>query len=813
MSTSAVVADVVDSTAGIERYLSAAAAIAAPVVMVGLPDELQLWSPTTGQAVMSVSYGDAPRIVERLARLSPDLIERVKNRGYQTTLFPIDIASLSATRNRISDYLSTTVEDALLKVKHLNPTLANDLVTKLVIGALAALTIRDKQAVSVPAATGGAGVLVDVVQQRFPGYFDWLTRLSPEELETFAYLVDGPFSGVGFASLEPAMISSVYENVLRSRAQRSAHGTFYTPPELAQQMLRVVPFEILNPDHRYVLDPACGSATMLLAAASRLNDLQPIDFDAQTKHNYLTSHLRGYDQDAFAVEVAKLCMLISALPIGNSWHIEKRDSQVADIKKRDRPSLIVSNPPWAYLRSGVSTAERANQFLSWMVENVADEGFVACVMPLSWMNRNNSRRSRSELLERASLLEVWRLPDSVFPGTSSKIAPCVIVAQRSQAGHREGESTLVKWIRQEPEHKFYPAGLADEAYLVEPGKDGEHLMRGPLTRFIEEELDDFARLDSVTDIHNGRPRLPGRAKRSKSEANTQEIGSLRVVPSFGAPDRDHLPWVKYPDDYDHPSKDPRRLASNKVLVTAKRFSSRDPWKINAGYDPYGLPIREMLHSIHPNPAWEPWAQLTEEQRMYAVLAVVGSGFVSAWLSEVEPTPNLSTRRIAAIPFPRHRADIERLADTGRRAALSAGSAASLREKAVLRLESVINDVFRVTPEVKAIVAARLAGAPDASGIVRYAAPAQSQHSHVGSLPSVGTVLSASENGFTIWVSGVTNDDGVSIAAPLQAPGWLCRPDRDFVIRNHSNGLESADYDLHRNEWMPTDISFDPSAMA
>src|SRR5581483_3969377 len=125
-----------------------------------------------------------------------------------------------------------------------------------------------------------------------------------------------------------------------------------------------------------------------------------------------------YDQDAFATEVTKLSLLMTALPVGNSWQVEAADVLTQSFAADRRPSVIVSNPPWQYSRQNMREGERANHFLDWMLANLAPNGILACILPLSWLNSRTSRPMREKLLAQASLLEVWRLPESTFDQTS-----------------------------------------------------------------------------------------------------------------------------------------------------------------------------------------------------------------------------------------------------------------------------------------------------------------------------------------------------------------------------------------------------------
>lgn len=106
--------------------------------------------------------------------------------------------------------------------------------------------------------TGGA--VMDVAQQKFPGYFDWLNDLSHGEADLVTAIISDFEALVNFASLAPAMVSDIYENALLTRSQRRAQGTFYTPPWLARRMLEMLPIEHVPPDRRSILTQRAGRA-------------------------------------------------------------------------------------------------------------------------------------------------------------------------------------------------------------------------------------------------------------------------------------------------------------------------------------------------------------------------------------------------------------------------------------------------------------------------------------------------------------------------------------------------------------------------
>jgi predicted RNA methylase len=768
-----------------------------------------LWTtapdPALATEVASAPVSAPSRLINHPSALTPEVVARAKSQGFAPALFPLGVEILSASRRSAHAYLTEEIEHAIDRFAAREPT-RQDVIARLVVGALAVLMIRDK---AMPSGLTdiGPGAMIDVAQQRYPGYFQWLNQLTDAELTAFSIIIEQLGTNINFASLEPSMVSGVYEQALVNKFTRREQGTFYTPPQLAHQMVNAIPFEQISPERRTILDPACGSGTLLLAAAARLTQLQPDPSDTSACHEYLISHLQGYDDDPLASEITRLCLLMSAMPVRNSWKVENIDTLQMRLSGDEKPSVIISNPPWKFKRSPEDTAERANTFLSWMLDNLADDGFLACVVPLSWIDKKNSRYSRSALLHRADLVDLWRLPSNMFKSTSSTIAPAVILAKKRRKPGYDHHLCLVKTIKDASTNQFLSNGLATESYIIEPGIDGHRLTQGPLTRAVigNAEVDTIS---AAAKVYTGRSKLKGRPTRSAGEATHYELGSLKQLRPFARPDLRLLQPVRYPEDYNSSRATDERVRAHKVVVTGKSFSTTNPWRLNVGYDDYGLSLREMFFSVIPNPSWPPWSHLTEWQQMCVIMAVLGSGFGSCWIDENEPTRNISIESIKQFPLPTNPVALQTLAAAGEfmASAVASGLEPTLIAAAA-ELEDAVNTAYQLTLRERRLIAKRLANAPAREDIIRY--PAEDVGVDLGAhdadrgTPSFGHVIEANEDGLTLWVSGSTALSGVSVEAPLQIPGWLCRAGSDFVISGDIHNPGRAIYSFHRADWLTT----------
>ncbi|WP_179279983.1 HsdM family class I SAM-dependent methyltransferase [Actinacidiphila glaucinigra] len=818
LSTSAIMASVADHEDEIRSlWLRAASSLATPAMLIALPDRLSLWNvgadENTTREIESVPIESSTLVIRTLSSLTPDSVNRAKLNLTQNPLFPVDLKLVEVSRKKSRSYLTAQVEAVMEMTASSIGGDPTGSVARIVIGALSALMLRDKGKVGYATPS----VLTDVAQQRYPGYFEWLNGVDTNHLTAFDSAIREFDSRVNFAGLEPSTVSDVYEQALVTHSQRRVQGTYYTPPPIAQQILEMVPIETIAPQDRFILDPACGSGTMLLAASNRLRKLHPHSADALAKHQYVAKHVRGYDKDVFATEVAKLSLLMTDLSPGSSWRVEAKDALTAKLDESDRPSVIVCNPPWQHSRQGKPATERANEFISWMLASLTTNGFLACILPLSWINSATSRKARSSLLNEASLLEIWRLPGETFQSTTDAIAPAVVIAQKNPGGHRSGRPTLVKRISGRPGalSQFFETGRPDYAYLANPGRDGQGLLQGPLTRYFEKSTD-FDILENVATVRNGRPHQPGRPKRrdTDTEATHWEISSLRHLIPFGSPIVEKLIPVKYPEDFSKSGKSDEFVRSPKLLVVAKRWNTANPWRIKTGIDLQGVVPRESFHMVLPNGSWHGWGTIPMGDRLFALLAILGSGLASCWVDERAPGRNIPPSVIQSLPVPKDPLHLRKLAAAakGVRAAVEGGKESEV-STATIHLEKVVASVYHLPAEILDLLRKALGGLPGPEGVIRY--PIQSgkiENNHSGrEVPAFGHVIEANEDGLLIWVSGVTSDEGMRINPPIRASGWICQAGIDFQVSGDLKDLASAPMKLHKFDWLPDGEYGDPQA--
>lgn len=199
-------------------------------------------------------------------------------------------------------------------------------------------------------------------------------------------------------------------------------GLAVTPPALADLMLDLAP-----PGARRILDPACGSGTILLAAARRGYD-----------------RVEGQEADTPLALVAALRVAFSG---GASFDVHGGDSLRADAYAGGTADAVVCNPPFADRNWGAEDAggdlgrweyglpPRLESELAWVQHalwHARPGGTVVMLMPPAAAARPSGRRIRSRLLQAGALRAVISLPPRLAAHNALALQVWVLVKPASE---------------------------------------------------------------------------------------------------------------------------------------------------------------------------------------------------------------------------------------------------------------------------------------------------------------------------------------------------------------------------------------------
>ena len=757
MSTAAVIAGTATDDRRHKELLDGARALAAPAALIETKSGVDLWRIGSSEAEdvpwQRSLTSDAPELRRIRDALAPGVVIQVKHHGQQT-LFDLDVSLLQAARDRAGDSLARRVRSVFSDLSdgqsEPDATAAREM-ARTVAQAITALAIRDKLT-----HTRDFDDALAILAERFSGDL----ALDSQRLTHAASIIG---ENVAFDGLDAAVLSDVYEGAVISKTTRRHLGAFYTPPALARKMMSAVPIEEIAPSDRSVLDLACGSGTLLLAASDRL--AASTAMDGSDKHQYVRERLFGFDQDAFAVELSRLALLLHALPQGNGWHVSTRDGLTPPAIGDPRPTVVVGNPPWEFQHQGQS-AERASAFLGSMVRWCADDGFIAAVMPASWLTSASARSSRAEVSSQAELFEIWRLPRATFK--SSDAPPCVVFFRKTT---KPTGQFLYRSIPRGRQDAFF-AGQGEGFPAVLAARESPEQAYSARPPALTKALGNLQTLGSAAKVLGGVP-ASNAARVGAHGGPYQFLRRSKITAPFGTVNAADLVACRYPDDFSGrgPTARPDFYLQPKVLV-AVTDSVDSPKRTRAMLDEIGVIPRNSLVAVVPNS--------NSAAERAALAGVLGSRVVNAWL-QIATSRQIQVALIKSVPLPP--------AVTWLRIAAAVRDVGRCYEEerdasdAIEMVEQVVSEAYGLDEFAK----------HDVETLAIEAVPATAVEEPKYRQLAIGSVLDVAAGRILLHIPGVTGPSGMWVAPPSGMPGALIRAGATFDVYGAENGLEQATY--------------------
>lgn len=204
-----------------------------------------------------------------------------------------------------------------------------------------------------------------------------------------------------------------------SQEDRKARGAFFTPEELTRFM---VEWAIRSADDR-VLEPSCGDAAFLLAAADRLRSL-----------GQLFPELEGFDLHGPSVEQARVALAAKGV------RPNLRVGDFFDAKATGDRDAVVGNPPYVRYQAftgaarerglevarehGVRLSQLANIWAAFVVhasQFLKPDGRLALVLPAVLLTVNYAAPVRQFLSRRFARVRLVMFRERVFPGVLEEV--------------------------------------------------------------------------------------------------------------------------------------------------------------------------------------------------------------------------------------------------------------------------------------------------------------------------------------------------------------------------------------------------------
>lgn len=715
-----------------------------------------------------------------LAReLEPRAVRAAKSGTRQLTLFPVDAQLLVEARTHSVDSISGRLKESfgLAVEEGLGTTDA----ARLAIEALAAVIVRDKY-------DFGALAPHNVIEAALTRHGSYFAELA-EWQGAYPFLVEQVLSELGnhvdYSAIDARSINSVYEQLFLTPELRKDLGIFNTKQSLASRILDRLPIEEIPPEARYVVDPACGAGSLLLAAQERLEDLSPGRWSVTDTHEWLKAQIYGGDIEATAVEIAKLSMLVSSLPLGNSWRIEQRDALDDSTSFRVPPTIWVTNPPWQNHKG--ARDEIAAKFLAKAVNTLADGGLLACILPASWLSADSHAESRQMLAQHCDVFEVWRLPRDLF--NEARFPAAVVFARKSNQVRRHNFG--FRWVTASAAHRaeFLDRGRVQFQSAI-PISTSDEFVGGPVDCLA-------AAGDNISSIADLRGGLVQRGSPELGPPKEAVPCLLRGTPVsiLRSLDDESVGWVldtwkTFRIRADR-TKELRRTP--KLLVQADR-SPDNAWR-----------VRSVVDSIGVVPC-NTWQIITAtEQAVWALNALLSTSVAACFVHSRATTKRITLDVLREIPLPSDWAGRyeERFAQVGYEMA----NAWDGLDRLVDTAEMLARQAFDLDDATVAAIQRVMAGFKAPEGRVRF--PEDRSHQTRGDamfegfIQASGVVLNVERAQIRVWVHGGP-EEGFVVNIHEGMPGWLLEPDAMFEL---TGDPQQGQYRLHRTAFLTSEDTY------
>ena len=457
-------------------------------------------------------------------------------------------------------------------------------------------------------------------------------------------------SGFHLQNVSVRTLAYIYENTLVSseaRKQQSIHGT---PPGLAEYIVRRLPFEALDRDERRVFEPFAGHAVFLIAALGRLRELLDPGLSDKDRHDYFVRMLAGMEEEPFAIEVARLSLMLADYPNPDGWQLEQRDIFAAHDLKEQLTSarIVLCNPPFEDFSGpdrasydGLRSVNQAADILHRVLDTRPT--LLGFVLPRAFRDGQSFREARKRLVQQYGIIEITELPDRTF--AHSDVQAVLLLAYEPQQGTVELRCSTV--YRQDVSH-FLATGKPSRTSLTRlstaEAADLPVLRRFPLER-VWEALGKHPLLESIAEVHRGiEYKIPLREHWNKLVSSRPRRGFMLGLVNV---EQDFEPFRAEAREYLNSSPALMRRGSYltdmwekpKAIANARRHS-RGPWRLAAVPDRGGLVLYQNFMGVWPTADWT-----------IEVLTAVLNGYVANAFADLREERDNRVQTIRAVPVP------------------------------------------------------------------------------------------------------------------------------------------------------------------
>ena len=647
---------------GVQKHIADFMALGAPHVFVINPDagEVDRWIFQVAKDPQPVEQISADALLATIRAhrhdWGPESVLRAKSIGAHATPVQLDFADyglVPALEREVYQKLDQLFERALTvtseayRQRHQKELEAEDYrsLFRLIFRLVAAKLLTDRQHPG-----NWADPDVNVVIRNVNDFYFKISK-SEQILPNIAVQQaawDEIRTGFHLQNVSLEALAYVYENTFVSRELRQAYGTHATPPEVAEFVVRQLPFEAISDrDQRTVFEPFAGHAPFLTAALGRLRSLLPSSVGVDARHEYLVRMLSGIELDSFACEIAWHSLILADYPNPNGWRIEEANAFTSPKFQEflTGANVVLCNPPFSQFtdqeRTQYSDLQAANKAVEVLLRVLGTPPLMlGFVLPRSFTDGRSYRAARKRLADIYGNISLIALPDIAFQFSE---AETVVLLAYDRA------TTKRKWYRafiaKRDYDQFWRTGRPtweDLEHVNAPVGSEPQLWKEPLARNLKEQLKELTPLGLVADIHRGIEYIDS-VEEHVSIGHKQ--GFVQGLQNVGD---DWQPYVI--QSWQYLQVEPAIMRTNaytypwntrKVIANAARIS-RGPWRIVAAIDEIGLVCYQRFHGIWPK----------DDTALELIAAVLNGPVANTLLSASETTRDNLIRDLKAIPLPR-----------------------------------------------------------------------------------------------------------------------------------------------------------------
>jgi hypothetical protein len=790
-----------------QELVSVLAQTAAPFHLIHREDTFSFWASTLhGKTIQplelasAISYARLPQVFEEYrVDLTPDQIVSVKQGRSQfvhphlQNLEPLQLAlwAIDVTHTMLVDKFGQAVTQLRTDLGD-KPNMVDREITGLAVQMLGATILADTGVFGESMRQQGLDLPLDrlfpMAAEQYPTYFR-SNPLFQKEYDSVnrAYTM---LRQIYYSGFVPDMLSALYTKAY-SNEQRKKRGFYDTPLYLTRRILQNIPLEFLPPEQRTIVDMGCGWGSFLIAGTERLSQL------ADMRGRALRNHIIGNDIDTFTAQLAGLGLLLSTSE--DSWRIDDADALSWPWLNREQPGIIVGNPPFGGRRdqpetldelmpaSGKRTrVEAANEHLARAVRRVRPGGYLAMVMPRSFLASEAAPTIRRDLLENCDITEIWELSGRVFPDAT--IQPMVLFA-RKEAGKRKTVFTIrTRSIQNSTIEAFKKSGLFTASNITSafPLPSGGSVKNNSDTYRIATSvvLSDAAwnalrqKCDNLVVLATLFPGTirgkRGVNKRWLDHPHQRSVlwltNAPRVVPRSWYVNYDAAIHVVYPRDFEKPRLESQHiLDSKKIIMIASPHPS---W----GRRAKAVVERQGYHVSHSFWVVSPHEKMHPDLSTEALAAIINWHVSNAWIAENRSYPWIERRIIDSIPIPKNLStdDYRSLTKAVQAIELAANADQPLPETATQSIDFILRRAY----DLDDATYARLRAVAEWDTHPQITLDPQPNRSIADyTISGVVDSVQADQGTITLWISGF--DDLQTVPIDSLMPGWMLRPETPF----------------------------------